>query len=152
MQINIKYPKNSQKGFTLIELMIVIAILGIVASIATYSYQNYIRKAQLITIYKEISHFLVPYQTLVDDGTAVTAFTPIGLNMPVQTKYCQFSIMAPDAKSATLDAVKCQIQNLNYLSNESLSLDREVNGNWTCRASMGIPINYLPKECRKRNY
>ena len=51
-----------QKGFTLIELMIVIAIIGILAAIAIPSYQNYIKKAA----YSEIPLAMSSIRTAVD--------------------------------------------------------------------------------------
>ncbi|MCK0911746.1 prepilin-type N-terminal cleavage/methylation domain-containing protein [Acinetobacter pittii] len=53
---------NAQKGFTLIELMIVIAIIGILAAIAIPSYQNYIKKAT----YSEIPLAMSSIRTAVD--------------------------------------------------------------------------------------
>lgn len=148
MKQNLRQMNNSQYGFTLIEMMIVTAIIGVLATISVFSYQNYVRKAQIMSIYKEINHFRVPYQILMDDGDGVTSFSPDGLNMPTQAKYCQFSVTGPNANATTSNAVQCHIQNLNYLSNQTLSLDRGTDGNWTCRASSGIARTYLPQACQ----
>ncbi|UYZ70407.1 pilin [Moraxella bovis] len=55
---------NAQKGFTLIELMIVIAIIGILAAIALPAYQDYISKSQTTRVVGE----LAAGKTAVDAG------------------------------------------------------------------------------------
>lgn len=111
----------TQGSFTLIEMIIVTAMIGILVSIATVSYQTQVRKMQVMTIYKEISHFRLPYQILLNEGAGVSGFSPYGLNIPAQTKYCQFTVTVPNANAATPNAVSCQIQNLSYLTNETLT-------------------------------
>lgn len=148
MRINLNRHPVTQSGFTLIELMIVIAIVGILAAIATVSYHTQIRQSHLTTIYQELNHFRQPYQILISEGAGVTDFSPNGLNIPEQTKYCQFEVNKPIVNRITTDAVKCTIQNLSYMQGQSLSLDRTTNGSWQCRASTGIPKAYLPKACQ----
>lgn len=138
----------SQTGFTLIELMIVVAIIGILAAIVGISYQVQVRKTQLMIVYQEMNYFRLPYQTLMNEGAGVTDFSPNGLNMPESTKYCQLSVTPPAANRVTKDAVKCTIQKLTYLQGQSFSLDRGVDGSWQCRASTGISKKYLPQACQ----
>lgn len=139
---------KSQSAFTLIEMMIVILIVGVLAAIATANYQIHVRKAQVMTIYQTLNDFRMPYQILLNEGAGVTGFSPNGLNMPAETKYCQFSVMPPSVTTVTSNTVLCRIQNLSYLENQSISLDRAADGSWRCRASTGIPKNYLPQACQ----
>jgi len=62
---------NTQKGFTLIELMIVIAIIGILAAVALPAYQTYTKKAKFTEVVLATSPAKIAVEIGVQTGIAL---------------------------------------------------------------------------------
>ena len=78
-----------QKGFTLIELMIVVAIIGILAAIAIPQYQNYVTKSQLTRVIGETGTLRTLVDLCITDGNECSFTVPqsslLGADTPADT-------------------------------------------------------------------
>ena len=64
--------RNMQQGFTLIELMIVVAIIGILAAVAIPQYQNYVIKSQVTRAIAEASDLKTAVEPCSRWGLGIT--------------------------------------------------------------------------------
>lgn len=98
---------NAQKGFTLIELMIVVAIIGILAAIAIPAYQNYIARSQFSESQVLLSGAKTAIQEKVDQGTAYKASSKdeneLGVTLTGKYGTVSYPAFAADGTSATID-------------------------------------------------
>lgn len=67
--------KQMQKGFTLIELMIVVAIIGILAAIALPAYQNYVAKSKAAAALADLASHKTQFEIEVSEGRTPTIAT-----------------------------------------------------------------------------
>ena len=144
---------TAQKGFTLIELMIVIAIIGILAAIAIPQYQNYIARSQMsepLTLLKGVE---TAAQEKIDTGTAFAASTgdPADAKniLGVQLKGTYGDVVAP-AWAVTANTYTIQYKfkdnvNTNLKGKLVQNTYDKITGKWSCKTD--VVAKYVSGEC-----
>ena len=139
--------RRAQAGFTLIELMIVVAIIGILAAVALPAYQDYTTRAKI----SEVIVMASPAKLAVAETTssmgelASVSATNTGYSFPGATKYV--SLIAITATTGVVTATST----VPNASGDIVLTPSEVGnktGQLTWRCTSAIQAKYLPSECR----
>lgn len=134
---------NTQKGFTLIELMIVVAIIGILAAIATVAFQPYIIRTQLTAALADISPGKMLVETVVYENRSASLVTPEFIG-GAQNAHC--SNVEAELSDSGVGHISCTLKGHSALDGKDLILRRSADGIWSCDGS-AFETRYRPTGC-----
>jgi type IV pilus assembly protein PilA len=139
--------QRSSAGFTLIELMIVVAIIAILAAIAVPVYRIYVARTQVVAALAEITPGETAYELLYDAGVVDNGIYSDVSNFNLQspTSRCTITIAAPTNGTGEITCALLQTSSM-FNSDSAISVARQLDGSWNCVAT-DLPSEILPPNC-----
>ncbi|MDO6823285.1 pilin [Marinobacter sp. 1_MG-2023] len=138
---------HAQKGFTLIELMIVVAIIGILAAIAIPQYQDYIARSQVTRVLGEISAAKTSAEEQLNRGSFPADAGDLGMtssNLMDGSIPSTITFQSAAGGAGVIIATFGQDASA-ILNGDVIGIERTTAGSWECVSD--VDADYLPSSC-----
>jgi len=136
--------KRVQQGFTLIELMIVVAIIGILAAVALPAYQDYTKRAKVSEVMLAASSAKNTIAEFANTQNAIPSQASVDIESQVST------YVASVAWDGTTVTAVAQGFNDGTIDGQNITLTPTLQTNgqltWACAGS--IPAKFRPSSCK----
>jgi type IV pilus assembly protein PilA len=134
-----KLKRRVQKGFTLIEMMIVVAIVGILAAVGLPAYQDYVAKSHVARVMGSalLTGALQGNAPGLTGGNLNSGYPQVS-NPTALTQTGNLTITGTFGNAAATG--------LKANGNQSLTWTRTPNGAWTCTTT-NVAAKYIPRGC-----
>ncbi|WP_217541830.1 pilin [Vibrio cholerae] len=139
------YKNKQQQGFTLIELMIVVAIIGVLAAIAVPQYQKYVAKSEAAAALASITGHRTNVETYVLENGSFPASSAVPLP-PVSTGSIKYGSNGSSAGAGTIIFEFGASGASPSIVNKKVTLKRDASGAWSCESDIDSTLK--PKGCK----
>ena len=137
-----------QKGFTLIELMIVVAIIGILAAIALPAYQDYTVRSRVSELAVMASGAKATVsENIANNGGTIATGACQGVNTTTTATKNMASLACADATGVITVTGTDAAKNQQLVYTPTVAADNSAV-RWTCTKGADTEDKYVPAECR----